>query len=119
MSGKIIIIICGILAGIISASVAYTIFTFTHDIFLGRLITIAGLLVTTGIIYALVYASTDSLKTESEGIPSAIFAGIVGGVLFWAIGDGIFGPLQSNGMLLAGSLGGLLMGMQVDPRRLI
>lgn len=116
MNTKIAILGGGLLAGIIAAFVVQGYDQLTEGLPLGGLLTMIMALVTTGILYALVYATTGSMSEVMEGMPTGLFAGAVGGILIWAIAGSIFGPFTAAGILASGAVGGLLFGSVVDPR---
>jgi hypothetical protein len=116
MNSKIGILGIGLLAGIMAAFMIQGYDRLTEGLFGGGLLTMILALVTTGILYALVYATTGTLKEEVEGTSAAFFAGAVGGIFTWAIGGAIFGPFTAVGVLVAGAIGGFLFGAVVEPR---
>jgi hypothetical protein len=116
MNNKIAILGGGLLAGIVAAFVVQGYDQLTEGWPLAGLLTMILALVTTGILYAVVYATTGSLGEAMEGMPTGLFAGAVGGILIWAIGGAIFGPFTAAGILASGAVGGLLFGSAVDPK---
>ena len=116
MNSKIGILGIGLLAGIVAAFMTQGYERLTEGLPLSGLLTMILALVTTGILYALVYATTGTLKEEVEGTSAAFFAGMVGGIFTWAIGGAIFGPFTAVGVLVAGAIGGFLFGAVVEPK---
>ena|SRR5687768_8216127 len=116
MNSKIGILGIGLLAGIVAAFMTQGYDLLTEGLLGGRLLTMILALVTTGILYTLVYVTTGTLKEEVEGTSAAFFAGAVGGIFIWAIGSAIFGPFTAVGVLAAGAIGGFLFGAVVEPR---
>lgn len=115
MNSKIGILGIGLLAGIVAAFMTQGYDQLTEGLPAGGLLTMILALVTTGILYALVYAFSGTLTEEIKGLSTAFFAGAVGGIFIWAIGGSIFGPFTVLGILMAGAIGGLLFGAVVEP----
>jgi hypothetical protein len=115
MNSKIAILGIGLLAGILAAFMTQGYERLTEGLPAGGLLTMILALVTTGILYALVYAFTGTLKEAVEGTSAAFFAGAVGGIFIWAIGGSIFGPFTALGILGAGAIGGFLFSAVVEP----
>jgi hypothetical protein len=116
MNSKIAILGIGLVAGVLAAFMTQGYDRLTEGLPAGGLLTMILALVTTGILYALVYVTTGTLKEEIAGPSAAFFAGAVGGIFIWAIGGSIFGPFTALGILVAGAIGGFLFSAVVDSR---
>jgi hypothetical protein len=116
MNERIGIVLGGLIAAFVAIGLIEIIFTFTEGIFAGRLIAIATTLITTGILYALTYVSTQGRDGELSDVAAGVFAGAVGAILSWAIGESLFGPFALTGLVVAALIGGLLFSLQIDPK---